>query len=81
MSKKRNKKKPNPVYLKGLEEGENRAISKSSRKILHSIKEFEKMKGVGPKMMKNIYEAFGINTELSDEKEKELKRKWGRYND
>ena len=81
MSKKRNKKKPNPVYLRGLEEGEMKGIAKSTKKIKISIESFEKMEGVGQKTMGKLYEAFGINTELSDEKEKELKRKWGRYND
>lgn len=79
MSKKRNKKKPNPVYLRGVDVGLHRGIAKTSRKVVHSIEEFEQMKGVGPKMMDNIYKAFGLNRDMSDEEEEQLNKIWGRY--
>ena len=79
MSKKRNKKKPNPVYLRGLEEGEMKGIAKSTKKIKISIESFEKMEGVGQKTMDKLYEAFGIRLDITDEEEKELNRKWGRF--
>ena len=79
MSKKRNKKKPNPVYLRGFEEGEKTGIAKSTKKIKISIESFEKMEGVGQKTMDKLYEAFGIRLDITDEEAKELDRKWGRF--
>ena len=79
MSKKRNKKKPNPVYLRGLEEGEMKGIAKTTKKIKTSIESFEKMEGVGKKTMDKLYEAFGIRLDITDEEKKELNIKWGRF--
>ncbi|HLR58886.1 MAG TPA: hypothetical protein VK094_00210 [Pseudogracilibacillus sp.] len=79
MSKKRNKKKPNPVYLRGLEEGEMKGIAKTTYRITDSIDRFSKMEGVGKKTMDKLYEAFNIRLDITDEEEKELQRKWGRF--
>ena len=72
-------RKPNPVYLRGLEEGEMKGIAKSTKKIKISIESFEKMEGVGQKTMDKLYKAFGIRLDITDEEEKELRRKWGRF--
>lgn len=37
------------------------------------------MEGVGQKTMNKLYEAFGIRFDITDEEEKELNRKWGRF--
>ena len=79
MSKKRNKKKPNPVYLRGLEEGEMKGIAKTTHRITDSIDKFSKMEGVGKKTMDKLYEAFGIRLDITDEEKKELNIKWGRF--
>ena len=79
MSKKRNKKKPNPVYLRGLEEGEMKGIAKTTHIITDYIDKFSKMEGVGQKTMDKLYEAFGLNRDMSDEEKKELNIKWGRF--
>jgi len=79
LSKKRNKKKPNPVYLRGLEEGERKGIAKTTRTLTDSIDRFSEMEGVGQKTMNKLYEAFGLRTDIRDEEEKELNRKWGRF--
>lgn len=58
MSKKRNKKEPNPVYARGIEVG----IAKTNRYYLEAIKEFSETKGVGFITVMKLIDLMGRNT-------------------